>query len=93
MELLDRYLPAETTLSQHQERIESTPAKVWDALGEANLGASPVLRILFSLRGIPVTGRLGPMHRSRQREEVPSLLGVGGAVQFGCPAGDAACPP
>lgn len=59
MELLDRYLPAETTLSQHQEVIEFSPAVVWDALGEVDLGASPVLRILYSLRGIPATGGLG----------------------------------
>lgn len=95
MELLDRYLPAETTLSQHQEMIESTPAKVWDALGEANLGTSPVLRILFSLRGMPVTGRLGDfkrvgfkvLHEAPPRHLVLGLIGRfwrvrGGLIDF-----------
>ena len=95
MELLDRYLPPETTLSQHQEVIASAPATVWDALGEVDLGASPVLRVVFSLRGIPAIGRLGDferigfktLHEAPPRHLVLGLIGKfwrvrGGLVDF-----------
>lgn len=96
MELLDRYLPAETTLSRHQELIAARPHKIWDALGEVDLRASLVIRILFLLRGIPATGRLGDfegigfkvLHQDSPRYLVLGLIGRfwrvrGGLIDFG----------
>lgn len=90
--LIDDYLPVYDVAKRHAILIEATPAQVFDAVQQADFGASPVIRVLFALRGLPRTAltvegmeRLGFLRLgTRPNEEL--VLGLIG--RFWTPSGD-----
>lgn len=91
-EPLDQILPEFDVSSRHERFIEAPPERVWDAMIELDLRRSPLLRLLFALRGITSIGQgIDGFERFgfvRLAEEPPRLLILGLVGRFWTIAGD-----
>jgi hypothetical protein len=51
--LIDKYLPRWDVRERHHARVAAPPESVYDALGETDLAASPLVRLLLGTRALP----------------------------------------
>ncbi|MEM8488055.1 MAG: hypothetical protein AAF564_21070 [Bacteroidota bacterium] len=51
--LIDKYLPAYDVQSAHQITIDAPASAVYKHICHLDMGASPIIRLLFRLRGMP----------------------------------------
>ena len=53
MTLLDELVPGYDVAARYRTQVRADPATVYEALGRADLAASPLIRMLFLLRRLP----------------------------------------
>ena len=53
MTLLDELVPVYDVAARYRTQVRADPATVYEALGRADLAASPLIRMLFLLRHLP----------------------------------------
>jgi hypothetical protein len=68
--LADQYMPIYDVVMRHRRAVPVTPAAAWSALQRADLGDSPVTRVLLTLRGLRRPG-------TRRRLTLAALPGAG----------------
>lgn len=90
--IADDFLPTWDVRSQHQTLISADPAAVYHELTRVDMGQSPVIRILFSLRGLSRDGlsfegltRIGfaPLANEPPRRILLGLIGKFWSVRGG----------
>jgi hypothetical protein len=69
----DRFIPEPDQRSRHSVKVDAEPGEVWPALRAFDLSSSPIVRILFTLRGMRGKHTLPALERSgfRVLAEVP----------------------
>src|SRR6187399_1684889 len=75
---IDELMPRYDASERHSRLFDATPAEVWEALGTADLGGSPLIRLLMGLRTLPQRlfgGGVPP--RSRGRLDLKALERAG----------------
>ena len=91
MDILDRYIPADHSLSSHRVEIEAPIERVWERLLDLDLQESALIRLLFRLRGLPQVTRLDDFKDfgfSVLEKEPPRHLVLGLVGRFWRPTGD-----
>ncbi|HEY3065803.1 MAG TPA: hypothetical protein VGL09_08435 [Methylomirabilota bacterium] len=58
--LIDQFMPRFDAVERHARTVAAPPAVVYAALWRADLGASPVVRLLMTLRALPAARRRPP---------------------------------
>lgn len=74
--LIDTYMPECDARERHMIQVDAPPERIFAVLRSTNLAASPFVRILFALRGIPAA-MLGPrsgIRAIRRRARMPIRL-------------------
>lgn len=92
MEILDRFIPAEHSLSSHRVEIDAPVERVWERLFDLNLQESALIRLLFRLRGLPDIRRLDDFQDlgfTILEKQPPTHLVLGLVGRFWRPSGDA----
>ena len=67
--LIDQFLPTYDVVERHEIRVHAPAATVYAALRHADLAGSPIVRLLFALRLVPVliAAPLKTLRESRSR--------------------------
>ena len=52
--LIDEFLPAYDVVERHRTRVRASPVAAYDALTQADLAGSPIIRLLLWLRMLPL---------------------------------------
>jgi hypothetical protein len=67
--LIDTFLPIHDASERHATRARASPERIYAALRRTDLAASPLVRLLFGLRVLPLvfTGRSGAIRTAIQR--------------------------
>jgi hypothetical protein len=79
--LIDEFMPAYDVSEYHETRIRAPIEKVYDALRTADLGGSPIIRLLLRLRGLPAILTTGG-HKRNLTLNLDAIL-KGGFVLLG----------
>jgi hypothetical protein len=53
---LDDFIPEYDVVERHETMVHATPAQAWAAVEGLDFCASPIVKLLFTLRGMPARG-------------------------------------
>ncbi len=79
--LIDEFMPASDVSEYHETRVRAPIEKVYGALRTADLGASPIVRLLLRLRELPALLATGG-HKQNLRLNLDAII-KGGFVLLG----------
>ena len=78
MTLLDEVVPVYDVAARYRVHVRADPTTVYDALGRADVAASPLIRMLFLLRRLPAWLVRAPAARVAPRSRtLRDLIGRG----------------
>lgn len=78
--LIDKYLPLFDVVEHHETRVHAEPALAYEAFRSVDLNRSPIVRILFAIRGLPSRFRKGTRPPSPSVSFLDDALAVGWKV-------------
>lgn len=74
--LIDEFLPVYDVAERHATHVRASPDRIYAALRTTDLAASPLVRLLFGLRGLPLlfSAKPGATHAAAQRLRMSIML-------------------
>lgn len=84
VDILDRYIPPEHSLSSHRVEIDAPAERIWESLLNLDIRESPLIRLLFRFRGLSEVSRVDDFQdlgfTFLERATDPPGAGAGGPV-------------